>query len=101
VARGDTAAGPVLPPGHYRYRAQAFSGEDAGEIAEGPLTVESYAPDFNRPVVGVADWQGIAAASVVPSRVPGDPLHTTPWPYLLLIMLLAAEWILRRRWGLR
>jgi hypothetical protein len=33
--------------------------------------------------------------------VPGVPLRTRPWPYLLVIALLCGEWIGRRRSGLR
>jgi len=28
-------------------------------------------------------------------------LHTTAWPWILLVALLCAEWIVRRRQGLR
>lgn len=31
----------------------------------------------------------------------GRPLRTFPWPYLLVIVLLCGEWIVRRRSGLR
>jgi hypothetical protein len=44
-----------------------------------------------------------AAIGVGPDRTerPGRPLHTVPWPYVLIVLLLAAEWVLRRRWGVR
>jgi hypothetical protein len=29
------------------------------------------------------------------------PLHASAWPYIAIILLLCAEWVLRRRWGLR
>ncbi|MBI4408075.1 MAG: hypothetical protein HY561_00110, partial [Gemmatimonadetes bacterium] len=100
--RQDTAHGPVLPPGHYRYQARAFAqGREAGG-ADGAFTVESYSPEFTRPRVGL---EGVVApsASAAAGSFPTAPrrLHASPWPYLLFVSLLCVEWALRRRWGLR
>lgn len=85
----------ALPPGHYRYRARTAS----GEAATGELTVESYSPELLqavRPLDGGAEERGVGGRSRE-----GRPLHTVPWPYILVVALLCAEWVLRRRWGLR
>jgi hypothetical protein len=101
TAAGDTAWTAAPMPGTYSYRIEAF-GDGTVTAAEGPLTVERYSPELLRPV---ADLDGLrAAASVVRGGARGagrTPLHATPWPWMLLIALLATEWILRRRWGLR
>jgi hypothetical protein len=98
----DTAFTAPLPPGDYGYRARAFSG-DVVSMAEGGMTVESWSPDFMRPAVDLsaAGTGGAIVRGGEAVRRTGTPLHTLPWPYILLVLLLATEWILRRRWGLR
>jgi hypothetical protein len=99
VAPGDTAATAPLAPGHYRYEARVFAdGADAG-TATGPFTVASYSPEFMRPLQPLDDVEGDGGA--LGGEATGRRLHTTPWPYLLILLLLAAEWVLRRRAGLR
>ncbi len=103
LVRGDTAALRPLAPGDYRYRARAFgSGKEAG-AAEGPFTVETYTPELIRPLVAPAgfDAAGTPVAGEEVGPRPGIPLHATPIPYVLLVLLVATEWVLRRRWGLR
>jgi hypothetical protein len=98
---GDSAFAAAPPPGHYGYRARAFVGDTVVET-EGPLTIERYSPELVRPAADLTALR--AAASLVRSEDPpvrGRPLHATAWPYVLLLGLLATEWILRRRWGLR
>jgi hypothetical protein len=46
----------------------------------------------------VASLQAILPQSVEPER---RDLWHEPWAFALVIALLSAEWILRRRWGLR
>jgi hypothetical protein len=99
--RGDTLVTDPLAPGHYRFEARAFAGGEEVATAEGPLTVERYSAEFARPAVAVTGMAGGAAGEEAPRRLPGTPLHTTPWPYLLLVLLVSTEWTLRRRWGLR
>jgi hypothetical protein len=66
------------------------------------LTIERYSPELAR---GRIDPERLASsAETVRGRDRarrGTPLHATAYPYVLLVLLLAAEWILRRRWGLR
>jgi hypothetical protein len=101
---GDTAFTAAPAPGHYSYRAQAFAGDTVTE-AEGWLTVEAYSPELARPRLDLTVLHELPAAirDAGPPAEPraGRPLHASPLPYLLLVLLLSAEWILRRRWGLR
>jgi hypothetical protein len=47
----------------------------------------------------VVSWlQETVPRRIAPER--GDLWHE-PWAFALIIVLLSAEWILRRRWGLR
>lgn len=95
--RDGTVVAGVLRPGHYRYQARPFPGP--GGTTAGELTVESYTPELTRPAV-----------ELTPAAVEGDggravrggrPLRASAWPYVLLVLLLCTEWVLRRRWGLR
>jgi len=95
---------PSLPSGHYRYEAQVFAGSGGSALeASGPLTIEGYSPEFDRPTLAVAGLVAAGAAGGPGGGGPrqGVPFHATPWPYLMLITLLCVEWALRRRWGLR
>jgi hypothetical protein len=97
----DTAFVRPPEPGHYSYRARAFVGDTIIE-ATGPLTIERYSPELDRPVVELGTLQsGVALVRGDGGRRSGTPLHAVPYPYLVLLGVLAAEWILRRRWGLR
>jgi hypothetical protein len=98
----DTAFAAAPVPGHYSYRARAFSGDTIIE-AEGLLTIERYSPELARPggPVVARDAAGTLVRTADDGDRRGTPLHATAYPYLLVLLLLAAEWILRRRWGLR
>jgi hypothetical protein len=100
-ARTDTAYTSAPPPGHYSYRARAFAGDNVTQ-GEGAITIERYSPELARSRI---DPERLASdAETVRGRDRarrGTPLHATACPYVLLVLLLAAEWILRRRWGLR
>jgi hypothetical protein len=90
------------PPGHYRYDARSHGTGGEAAVGSGEVTVERYSPEFTRPSrplvsVGGADAAAPARAAARPSR----PLRSWGWPYLVLVTLLCAEWVLRRRWGLR
>ena len=86
-----------LDPGPYRFVAEA-SGLTGG-AREGTLEVTRYSDDLLRPRV---EPPGVGAADRSPLQAgAGRPLRTHPVPYLLLIALLCAEWIGRRRQGLR
>jgi hypothetical protein len=97
----DTAYTLPPGPGDFGYRLRVFSG-DTVIAATGALTVESWSPEFARPP---ADVRALRATDTVvrgdDARRLGTPLHATAWPYVLIVLLLAAEWVLRRRWGLR
>jgi hypothetical protein len=99
--RGDTALTAALAPGHYSYRARAFAAGALVAEANGPLTVESYSAEFMRAPVDLSGLRSTAAAIGQSERGAGRRLHTSPWPYVLLVLMLCAEWIFRRRWGLR
>ncbi|HET9984679.1 MAG TPA: VWA domain-containing protein [Longimicrobiales bacterium] len=103
VARGDTATLAALAPGHYRYQARAFSGGKPVASADGAFTVESYSPEFIRPLVasGALRAAGTGLGPEEPAHGQGRPIHATPIPYILILLLLSTEWVLRRRWGLR
>ncbi|MGH7445516.1 MAG: hypothetical protein ACREKM_11590, partial [Longimicrobiales bacterium] len=103
AADADTLRSAAPAPGHYTYTATAFVGDSVAASADGPLTVESYSPELAREAVDLAALQA-EATPVGPearARGPMRPLRASPAPWLLLVALLAAEWILRRRWGLR
>jgi hypothetical protein len=96
---GDgTVETAVLPPGHYTYRA-SVNGQNAG----GPFTVEPFAAEWVRPAVALEDLApaGAALGDARAGTVRGRPVRASPWPWLVLVLLLALEWTLRRRWGLR
>lgn len=98
--RGDTALSAVLPPGHYQYDARAFA---AGEVVQGSgaLTVESYSAEFMRAPADLSELRSAPTALLDDPRSGGRPLHASPWPYVLIVLLLCTEWVFRRRWGLR
>ncbi len=100
VGSDGAAVTRPLPPADYRYTAEAFVRDSALARAEGPVSVERYSPDYLRPRLGWAAVAGSDGGALGRGGV-RRPLHTALWPYLLLVLLLCAEWVLRRRWGLR
>ena len=96
----------VLPPlgaGSWEWSARVLSPDtlaDRERVWAGRIEAESHTDEFRWPrdttllTAGPSSTSGSRAA-------PGRPLRTSPWPYLLLLVLLSAEWILRRRSGLR
>jgi hypothetical protein len=99
--RGDTALTSALPPGHYRYTARAFA--QGAEVAQsnGPITVEAYSPEFMAAPADLSALRSAPATLAGTAQGTGRPLHAYIWPYIILVLLLCAEWIFRRRWGLR
>ena len=88
----------VLPPGQYSYQVERdleeLSVEGRFDVAASTLEMVT-AP--RQPQVGSSQsFSGSASAEGGTS-----PLRTKPWPYLLVITLLCAEWVGRRRSGLR
>lgn len=100
-ARRDTAYTAAPRSGHFSYRARAFHGDSVTEGA-GVMTVEQYSPELarRRADIGTIESDATMIRGDTADRR-GTPLHATAYPYILLVVLLAAEWILRRRWGLR
>jgi hypothetical protein len=96
LASGSDAFTPPLPPGTYRYRARA--GDRV--LGEGRFDMEARSDELlqRRAAPDVAPSASRAGEGVARS---GHPLRSGPWPYLLVLLLLCAEWIGRRRVGLR
>lgn len=95
-----TTAGTVfseaLEPGEYGY---AVLDADGDSVAGGRFDVAAGTRDM---VPAPVAPEGLAgAAGAAPGGGGGRPLRTIPWPYLMVIGLLCAEWIGRRRAGLR
>lgn len=95
LAPGPGPSTGGLPPGMYRYEAAT----ESGGVGSGRFDVEARTNEMLPPP---RELRAPAArtASVV-ARGDGRPLRTSPWPYLLVLALLCAEWIARRRAGLR
>ncbi len=97
VAGGSTTSTGVLPPGMYEYVVLDEVGDTAtsGRFDVAASTLEMLpAPVAPEIPARVASLAGAGDAL-------GRPLRTFPWPYLLVIVLLCGEWIVRRRSGLR
>jgi len=107
-------ATPALPPGPYRYVAEPVepgtpNAADAADLpstsvtpaaATGLFEVESFTREaLRRPVEAPRLAFGLAASPASHRRV--RPLRTLPWPYLVVLAALCAEWAGRRRAGLR
>lgn len=99
-AGADSATTRPLPPGRYRYAARATAGAAAGE-ATGEFTVEPASTENVREPVAGRLQAPLAEVRATSRSARSRPLHASAWPYVAIILLLCAEWILRRRWGLR
>ncbi len=89
-----------LPAGEYAYRVTRVGESEA--IGSGRVESESHSLELLRqPAELFPGPPTDGAATSAGDRRPGRPLRTHPIPYLLIIVLLSAEWIGRRRWGLR
>ena len=101
AAHRDTASLENVEPGTYTYTATAFAG-GSSVTSTGEVTVETYSPEFAR-ISSTVDEQGAGKDKATALRRTADtkPLHALWLPYAILMLLLATEWILRRRWGLR
>jgi hypothetical protein len=102
VEQGDTALSSALSPGDYTYDARVFAGGREVGTGTGPLTVDAYSAELTRPARPLASLRGLpSAAGFDIGRHGSRPIRTLIWPYILAVLLLATEWTLRRRWGLR
>jgi len=89
----------ALPVAEYSYRI-TLAGED-GSIGDGRIESEGHSLELLRRPVDISA-EASDAAEGAPSRARlGPPLRTHPGPYILILVLLSAEWIGRRRGGLR
>jgi hypothetical protein len=87
---GDGRATLWLPPGSYRYRMAGARG------GVGTVAVDTWSREWlARPVV--------VQARPMPSGAVGErrTARASPWLYALVLLALAAEWLARRRLGLR
>lgn len=93
------ASTPPVDPGVYRFAVRA---EGDSTLASGVVEVERWTPSLRLPPV---DETGqILPVGVVAGSGGGEggrPLRTYALPYLLLLLALCAEWLGRRRAGLR
>jgi hypothetical protein len=96
-AAGGAQSLGVLPPGAYAYRVEGPAGD---ALAAGRFDVAEATADM-APLRVVPEGGSDAAPGAGIGERPGSPLRTRPWPYLLVIGLLCAEWVGRRRSGLR
>ncbi|MDE2804552.1 MAG: hypothetical protein OXN18_05310 [Gemmatimonadota bacterium] len=94
VPPGALFTTPPLPPGRYQYTVAA------SDTAVGTFEVEPFTGEMLHRALDPAEL-AVPAGERGPSARRGRPLRTWPWPYLLVIGLLCAEWIGRRRAGLR
>jgi hypothetical protein len=94
----STLSTGVLPPGSYAYRVESSAGTP---LAEGRFDVAAATLELASPSIVPPSADGDALTAGAEVERPGSPLRTRPWPYLLVIGLLCAEWIGRRRSGLR
>lgn len=97
VAGGASLSTGPYPPGTYRFSAESADGSPVGE---GRFDVQAATAEMaHAPRPPSVD--GGASAADGPWTGAARPLRTSPWPYLLVIVLLCAEWVGRRRIGLR
>ena len=112
---------PDLPAGLYSFAAQATRGgqplgQDQGRFVVEPRTVESADlradPEQLRAVAAasggrsrpLAEWRAVLADLPLRARLQRRQVDLRLWPstvlVALIVVLLSAEWLLRRRWGL-
>ncbi|MEQ9569088.1 MAG: hypothetical protein RLN75_02770, partial [Longimicrobiales bacterium] len=94
---------PARSAGGYDWTARILTPDSLAardRTWSGRLELESHTDEFRWPRdTALTAWD--SGSDAVRAAGPGRPLRTSPWPYLLLLALLSAEWILRRRSGLR
>ena len=121
------AALPPLPAGTWRWTARplavATEAADAASVAgaepapdpadpadsppaldaAGVFVVEAATADLRWPADEqlIAGYTPSAAEHRAAAASPQAPLRTRAWPWLVILLLISTEWILRRRAGLR
>lgn len=94
VPPGGLFATAALPAGAFTYTATA------GDTISGAFHVESFTDEMLRIPTDPAELTVRTPAGAA-SREGDRPLRAWPFPYLLILGALCAEWIGRRRAGLR
>jgi hypothetical protein len=103
VGADGRATLPPLAVGSWNWSARILAPDSLAErerVWTGRIEAESHTDEFRWP----RDTTLLTAGAATPTSrraASGRPLRTSPWPYLLLLVLLSAEWIFRRRSGLR
>lgn len=91
---------PALPAAPYAFAAAPAPDSAPAPISAGAFEIESFTDDMLRlPVAPAALAIGVPAESAAPRG--SRPLRTWPPAYLIILAALSAEWIGRRRAGLR
>jgi hypothetical protein len=103
VTAGPAVAVGALPPGSYAYQVHGpGNARSEGRFDVEDRTLEMLPVRAAPSAGGAAPGAGDGATGASVGAVRGSrPLRTTPWPYLLILGLLCAEWVGRRRAGLR
>jgi len=123
----DSAAGTLVAryrvdqPGVYRIAAEVRSGGAAPARAVRSILVGGSDPEMTDPALNIDVLQRIAASSggrvvergaaadlidalVAPALdsavTPGRDIWHSPWVFAAVLVLMAGEWTVRRRWGL-
>ena len=89
----------ALPVSEYSYQITR-PGQD-GSIGSGRIESEGHSLELLRRPVDLSPGESDAAPGAPTRARLGPPLRTHPAPYILILVLLSAEWIGRRRGGLR
>jgi hypothetical protein len=122
IGGGYSAEWRFDEPGAYKVAARAVrEGRTIGTserwVLAGGADVEMADPRLNEDVLrriarasggaylGASDVSTLKsmlqAAVAAPAHPVVQPLWHSPWVFIALVLLLAAEWTLRRKWGLR
>ena len=93
------AQAPALQAGVWAWQAHVLAAGDSARTWRGRLPVDEADDELRWPrdtllLKGVEARQARMASA-------RPPLRTSPWPWLVVMVLLAAEWLVRRRIGLR
>ena len=96
VGGGEAMTGE-LDPGLYTYTLVSESGDTVGA---GRFDVSGVSLEM-LPVAKMPELSRGSLSSPGNAEDSGRPLRTYPWVYLLIMVLLCSEWIVRRRTGLR
>ena len=96
VGGGEAMTG-ALDPGLYTYTLVSESGDTVGA---GRFDVSGVSLEM-LPVAKMPELSRGSLSSPGNAEDSGRPLRTYPWVYLLIMVLLCSEWIVRRRTGLR